>query len=117
LKHSQTDAAKLWAVRNLLGQDSTLMMGLYGPKRQSDERFQSILQNIKQAWTMGLNEYSEEPYSDYPPGMKVPDSQFLGNVVRNQLKQIQKQMSEQNYDQERVAKVQAIIDLLSQETP
>ncbi len=116
LNNSQTDAAKLWAVRKLVVNHS-LMMGLNGSRHVSDELFESTLQNMKQAWILGLNQYSEETYADYPPGLTVRESQRLGNIVRNQMKQAQTRMSSQSHDKERGAKVQALIDSLTQESP
>ena len=119
LQNSQTDAAKIWAVRKLLGQPWVFQRGLSGASRQSDEQFELRLQSMKIAWQLGLNAYAEEPYSPMPPGFEIADSQRLGNIVRNQLKQVQKRISEQaqNVNRERAELVQEAINSLTQELP
>ena len=117
LSNNRSDAAKLWAVRKLLANNSSLLMGLRGPKQRSDESFESTFQDMKQAWAMGLSQFSEETYSDYPPGMEVTESQRLRSVVENQIKQIQQRLSEPGLDKARAAKVQALIDSLTKELP
>ena len=78
--------------------------------------FALSLENKKQAWALGLGKFSENTYADYPPGVEANERELLGNIVRSQIKQMQSRLPDQGNDKERAAQVQALIDLLLQDS-